>query len=492
MLFNSLEFLFFFPIVTIIYFLIPQRWRWFHLLMASCLFYMFFIPVYIFILIFTIIIDYYAGILIENREGKNRKRFLIMSLLANIGVLAVFKYYNFFIQNFNELFTYLKITTHEIPYLSIILPIGLSFHTFQAMSYTIEVYRGNQKAERHFGIYSLYVMFYPQLVAGPIERPQYLLPQFREKYYFDYLRISDGLKLMAWGLFKKVVIADRLTIIVDQVYKNPHNYHGTGLIIATLFFAFQIYCDFSGYTDIARGAAQVMGFQLMKNFKAPYLSSSVNEFWSRWHISLSSWFKDYLYISLGGNRVTVPRWFFNLFIVFLISGFWHGAKWTFVLWGAFHGILLILEIIKRNIFNCFSIQIKGRIFHYLSILITFILVCGSWIFFRANKLSDLRYILLHFFDNFTLFFNFSKLKNSGVFGNLFGGGITNYSPIDWTLSFILIFFIIITDRIEKKQGIIHYINSLSVYKRWFIYYIILFTIITLGKFGHNQFIYFQF
>src|ERR1700722_12844722 len=240
MLFNSIEFLLFFPIVTVLYFVLPHRWRWVHLLTASCVFYMFFIPAYIFILIFTIIIDYFAGILIENSFGKKRKRYLLVSLVANIGVLAVFKYYNFFIENINELLIHLNVSTNEIPLLNIILPIGLSFHTFQAMSYTIEVYRGNHKAERHFGIYSLYVMFYPQLVAGPIERPQHLLHQFREEHYFDYKRITDGLKLMACGMFKKVVIAARLTIIVDQVYTNPNHYHGTGLIIATVFFAFQI------------------------------------------------------------------------------------------------------------------------------------------------------------------------------------------------------------------------------------------------------------
>ncbi len=333
MLFNTVHFAIFFIIVTLLYFAVPHKYRWLLLLLSSCYFYMCFIPVYILILGFTIVVDYFAGIFLEIKNTAKRKYFLIASLIANIGVLAVFKYYNFINEN-------LTIILHgtgfhnPIPYLSILLPIGLSFHTFQAMSYTIEIYRGNLKAERHFGIYALYVMFYPQLVAGPIERPQNLIHQFYEKHIFDYQRITDGLKLMAWGLFKKVVIADRLAILVNQVYDNPTNYKGLPLIFATIFFSFQIFCDFSGYSDMAIGAAKVMGFKLMTNFNRPYSSKSISEFWKRWHISLSTWFRDYLYISFGGNRVSIPRWYFNLFFVFLVSGLWHGAKWTFVIWGA--------------------------------------------------------------------------------------------------------------------------------------------------------------
>jgi len=258
MLFNSFEFLLFFPLVTLIYFALPHKYRWFHLLLASCVFYSFFIPIYILILFFTIIIDYYAGIWIEQSHGKKRKSALIMSLVANIGVLSVFKYYNFFIDNFNSIL--FKINPDQLlPHWDIILPIGLSFHTFQAMSYTIEVYRGNQKAERHFGIYALYVMFYPQLVAGPIERPQNVIHQFYEKHEFNYELAKSGLRLMLWGMFKKVVIADRLSIFVNKVYGQPTDYQGLPLIVATLFFTFQIYCDFSGYSDIAIGKARSDG-----------------------------------------------------------------------------------------------------------------------------------------------------------------------------------------------------------------------------------------
>jgi alginate O-acetyltransferase complex protein AlgI len=314
MLFNSLEFLLFFPIVTILYFVFPYRFRWALLLAASC----YFKPIYILILGFTIIIDYYAGIYIEQSEGKKRKFYLTLSLIANIGVLAVFKYYNFLNLNLTWLLEGFSLK-NPVSFLSIALPVGLSFHTFQAMSYTIEVYRGNQKAEHHFGIYALYVMFYPQLVAGPIERPQNVLHQFYEKHDFDYQRVTDGLKLMAWGMFKKVVISDRLAVMVSQVYNDPYQQTGVPLLVGTICFSIQIFCDFSGYSDIALGSAEVMGFRLMKNFDRPYYAKTISEFWKRWHISLSTWFRDYLYISLGGNRVSKWRREYNLFIVFLVS-----------------------------------------------------------------------------------------------------------------------------------------------------------------------------
>jgi alginate O-acetyltransferase complex protein AlgI len=330
-LFNSLEFIAFFLIVTPLYYLLPHKFRWFHLLVASCWFYMAFVPIYIVILFGTIIIDYVAGILIEQARGNTRKHYLVVSLVANIGVLFVFKYYNFFIGNINDA------SGLSIPLLTILLPIGLSFHTFQAMSYTIEVYRGNQKAEKHFGIYALYVMFYPQLVAGPIERPQNILHQFHERKYFSYENVVNGLKMIAWGMFKKVVIADRLAVYVNEVFDHHAQYEGIPVIMACVFFALQIYLDFSAYSDIALGCAKTLGFDLMVNFRSPYFARSIAEFWSRWHISLSTWFRDYLYIPLGGNRISKKRTVLNQFIVFMISGFWHGANWTFVFWGFLHG-----------------------------------------------------------------------------------------------------------------------------------------------------------
>ena len=391
MLFNSIHFFLFFIIVTPLYFLLPHKFRWMLLLGASCYFYMAFVPVYILILGFTIVIDYFAGILLENTEGKKRKYWLIASLVANIGVLAVFKYYNFLNNNLSEFLSTLGYE-NTIPNLSILLPIGLSFHTFQAMSYTIEVYRGHQKAERHFGIYALFVMFYPQLVAGPIERPQNLLHQFREKHEFDYDRIVEGLKLMLWGLFMKLVVADRLAIYVNAVYNNADQHGGKTLALATVFFAFQIYCDFAGYSNMAIGAAKVMGFKLMTNFNRPYFSRSISEFWKRWHISLSTWFKDYLYISLGGNRVTIPRWYLNLFIVFVISGLWHGANWTFIIWGAINGFYLVFAIVtekwRKKMGNFLYLNRVPQLNNALQIGITFVLACFAWVFFRANTASD--------------------------------------------------------------------------------------------------------
>lgn len=359
--------------------MIPHKYRWVHLLFASCIFYMAFIPAYILILGFTIIIDYFAGILIENRTGKSRKYFLIMSIVANVAVLCIFKYYNFFIDNVNDLLASINIRTTPLPYLAIILPIGLSFHTFQAMSYTIEVYRGNQKAEKHFGIYALYVMYYPQLVAGPIERPQHILHQLKEPQKFEYDRVVDGLKQMAWGMFKKVVIADNLAGIVNMYYSSPESFNGFSAFLAVIFFSFQIYCDFSGYSDIAIGTSKVMGINLMKNFNQPYLANSISDFWKRWHISLSSWFRDYLYIPLGGNKVPIPRMYLNLMIVFVISGFWHGANWTFIVWGALHGLYLIIGLMISG--KSKNQKLPGRnpaAFPYLgTIFLTFLLVTFS-------------------------------------------------------------------------------------------------------------------
>jgi D-alanyl-lipoteichoic acid acyltransferase DltB (MBOAT superfamily) len=386
MLFNSIEFLIFFPVVTLLYFLLPHRWRWLHLLISSCIFYMAFIPAYILILFATILIDYYAGIMIGNASGKNRKRWLVLSIIANVGVLAVFKYYNFFIDNVNDLLHALGITTQNLPYLGIILPIGLSFHTFQAMSYTIEVYRGHQPPERHFGIYALYVMFYPQLVAGPIERPQNLLPQFHEKKYFNSAFLLQGLRLMLWGLFKKVVIADRLAMYVNAVYLEPEKFHALNLIIATVFFAIQIYCDFSGYSDMAIGAAKTMGYDLMVNFKRPYFAKNIQAFWARWHVSLSTWFRDYLYVALGGNRRGLRRTYINVAIVFLVSGFWHGANWTFIVWGALH-TLFIITYMLYNRHAPWKLP-NNAVVNFLSLGFTFVCVSFAWIFFRAENMQD--------------------------------------------------------------------------------------------------------
>ena len=454
----------------------PYKNRWFLLLISSCYFYMAFVPIYILILAFTIVIDYFAGIYIEKAQGKTRKLFLIFSLIANIGVLSVFKYYNFLNENLSFLLHAFG-WKDPIPFLSILLPIGLSFHTFQAMSYTIEVYRGHQKAERHFGIYSLYVMFYPQLVAGPIERPQNLLHQFREKYDFDYDRVVNGLKMILWGFVKKLVIADRLAIYVNAVYNNPEQHNGMTFLVATIFFAFQIYCDFSAYSDIAIGAAKVMGFKLMTNFNRPYFARDISEFWKRWHISLSTWFKDYFYISLGGNRVSIPRWYFNLLLVFLISGLWHGASWTYIIWGALNGFYLVFAIItydlRKKITRLIGLDKLPKLNHFLQIITTFILACFAWIFFRANNVTEA----------FDIVRKISKFD-----GRIF---IKDPSMIIYSLSAILLLFLVELKQ-EYYKGDFSFLNNRSWVVRHLSYSFLIMLILLFGVFDGGQFIYFQF
>jgi len=348
MLFNSIEFIIFFPIVVAAYFALPGKFRWILLLIASYYFYMCWNYNYIILILISTFIDYFAGLGMGKTKVQLKKNLLlILSLTANLGLLFFFKYLNFFSVNLNAFFDQINIF-YNVPQYDYLLPVGISFYTFQTLSYTIDVYSGKKEPEKHFGIFALYVSFFPQLVAGPIERSTRLLPQFYKHYKIDYVRIRDGVLLMVWGFFKKVVIADRLSEYVNTVYNNADNYGGFHDIIATFFFGTQIYCDFSGYSDIAIGSAMVLGYDLMLNFRRPYLSRSIKEFWSRWHISLSTWFRDYLYIPLGGNRVVKWRWYYNLFITFLISGLWHGANWTFVVWGALHGFYLLAAIVTNN------------------------------------------------------------------------------------------------------------------------------------------------
>ncbi|MCX6048187.1 MAG: MBOAT family protein [Chloroflexi bacterium] len=476
MLFNSLSFAIFFIVVTTAYFLLPYRWRWALLLGASCYFYMAFVPIYILILLFTILVDYIAGIQIEQAQGQQRKLFLIFSIIANVGVLALFKYFNFLNANFASLAHFLD-WNYPVHNLSILLPIGLSFHTFQSLSYTIEVYRGHQKAERHLGIFALYVMFYPQLVAGPIERPQHILHQFREQHDFDYERVKSGLILMAWGLFKKVVIADRLAVFVNTIYGDPTHYTGFALVLATYFFAYQIYCDFSGYSDIAVGASRVMGFRLMENFHQPYLAQSIAEFWRRWHISLSTWFRDYLYIPLGGNRVSQGRWYLNTLIVFTVSGLWHGASWTFIIWGALHGFYMIMGSLTKGKWALDTSRWGRLAFlgNWVNVLITFHLVAFAWIFFRAATLHDAWYIVTHLFADFHFRLNY------GI-----GFGV---AP-----ALIVLFCIAFMEGVQwlHRSGRINFTIQ-PVWARWSFYYVMIVLIVLFGVMKSNaQFIYFQF
>ena len=467
MLFNSLHFFIFFIIVTLGYWSLGWKGRWRLLLFASCYFYMVFKPIYIFILFFTIIIDYFAGIWLEKTEGKSRKWLLITSLISNIGILAFFKYYSFLFENLNHILGIFQVK-NPLPIFDYMLPIGLSFHTFQAMSYTIEVYRGNQKAEHHFGIYALYVMFYPQLVAGPIERPQNILYQFHTKFEYDWEKVKSGLMMMAWGLFKKVVIADRLSMVVDFAYKNPSEQTGLTLLVATFFYTFQIYCDFSGYSDIALGSAKVMGFDLMENFRTPYFSTSISEFWRRWHISLSTWFRDYLYIPLGGNRVSEWRRYFNQFFVFMVSGLWHGAEWTFVIWGSLHGFYLIFAVLRDKYLPNIGLP-KNLIGKSINLITTFILVMLAWVFFRAKGTYDAFLILKKMSS-----FSFSQVLK------------TPLNQIEMWFSIVLICFLLWK---ESKFFQINTKNNLQFYGLSFVFTTLIYFF---GVFNTNQFIYFQF
>ncbi|WP_394994055.1 MBOAT family O-acyltransferase [Emticicia sp.] len=469
MLFNSLQFIFFFIVVTLAYYSLPHRGRIWLLLLASCYFYAVFKPIYILILFVTIIVDYFAGIWIANNTGSKRKWILVLSLVSNIGFLAYFKYYNFFIENLNNTLFNFGSNAH-FDLLDILLPIGLSFHTFQAMSYTIEVYRGNQKAEKDFSIYALYVMFYPQLVAGPIERPQNLLWQFHTHFKYNFENIKAGLMRIAWGMFKKVVIADRLAMLVDYSYDNPLDHNGLTLLVATIFFTFQIYCDFSGYSDIAIGTARVMGFKLMENFDAPYSSTSISEFWRRWHISLSGWFRDYLYIPLGGNRVREYRKYFNLFFVFMMSGLWHGAAWTYIVWGALHGIYLVFAQL-RDKYLPFSLSKSPNapITKFINLTITFILVMFTWVFFRAKGMSNAKIIFKKIFS----FSSYDAIATPFYFNEMI---------FCWVLIVILLL----------KDKFLRNISTQNTTKFYISFSILIILCYFLGVFTSNQFIYFQF
>ncbi len=485
MLFNSVPFLLFFVIVASVYFAIPHKLRAFYLLVASCYFYMAFVPKYVLILFFLITIDYFAGIWIEESKSQRRKKvYLILSIISTCAVLFFFKYFDFFNSIFADVARFLNLNYPVKPW-DIFLPIGLSFHTFQSLSYVIEVYRGNQKAERHFVIYAVFVMFFPQLVAGPIERAKNLLHQFYERHTFDYARVTDGLKLALWGLFKKVVIADRLAIFVNAVYNNPTDYSGWPLIMATIFFAFQIYCDFSGYSDIAIGVAQVLGFRLMDNFNRPYFSKSVPEFWKRWHISLTSWFKDYLYIPMGGNRAGKVRWYLNLFIVFLLSGLWHGANWTFVIWGALNGFYLLCSIWTSK-WRARLVELTGigqfpKFHKLIRVAITFMLICFSWIFFRANTLADAWYIVTHLANGLT---NPDTLP---AFWTGFGLGFKSF-----VVAVTAIIFMEFIHLIQRHKNIRHMLADKPAPVRVFVYISVVIGILLFGKFDNQQFIYFQF
>jgi len=399
----------------------------------------------------------------------------MLSLGVNLGVLFLFKYFNLLNEAIRVAFNELNIF-YDIPAFNLLLPVGISFYTFQTLAYSIDVYRGKMQPEENFRDFALYVSFFPQLVAGPIERATNLLPQFKRTYRYDYIRVVGGLQQMLWGFFKKLVIADRLAPLVNEVYNNPNEHSSITILTATYLFAIQIYCDFSGYSDIAIGAARTMGYDLMDNFRVPYLSKSIREFWQRWHISLSTWFRDYLYIPLGGNRVKVYRWYLNLMVVFVVSGFWHGANWTFLIWGALHGIYLIMEILKNRWFpNSFKI---GKI---ASTFFTFNMVVLAWIFFRANSVGDAFYIINKIR---TIFNDFSVQK---VISAVFWQDSKGSMLVTLAITTFFLFIDPIMDSLVKK---IKYNKKLPY--GMIVSSILAASIMLFGAFGEVEFIYFQF
>ena len=488
MLFNSLQFVIFFPIVIILYFLIPYKKRWILLLIASYYFYMCWKVDYILLIIISTLIDYIcSNKMSQIKEKVKRKKWLLISIFSNIGILFGFKYFNFFSDNIQTLFNNYNIF-YETPLFNVLLPVGISFYTFQTLSYTIDVYNNKTPAQKHLGVFAVYVSFFPQLVAGPIERSNHLLPQFFREHDFSYIRVKAGLQKMLWGFFKKIVIADNLAILVDGVYNNVDNYSGLTLIVATIFFTFQIYCDFSGYSDIAIGTAKVMGFELRENFKRPYFSKSIREFWQRWHITLSTWFRDYVYIPLGGNRTIKWRWYYNIFITFLVSGLWHGANWTFVIWGALHGTYLIIALVLTNPKKQFSslIQKQSKSFNkLLDVTITFILVAFAWIFFRANNLDDAIYIISNLFVNYNEIINLSELR-------IQFRGIGLFQE-DLIKCFLLILALFLYSSYERSGNVWGKLQQKPKWIRWSIYYILVYCILFIAPHSNvNNFIYFQF
>ncbi len=486
MLFNSIDFAIFFPTVFILYWTLSKHLvaRNVLLLVSSYLFYGWWDWRFLFLIIISSFVDFHTGQKISNTSNvRKRKYYLLVSLLVNLGFLVYFKYTNFFIETFVDSFKLFG-KNLEVSTLNIILPVGISFYTFQTLSYTIDIYRKQLEPTKSWLPFFAFVAFFPQLVAGPIERARHLLPQFYKKHKFNYSQVKSGLLLMAFGLFKKMVIADRLAVLVNQVYNNPEAYQGIDMIIATIFFAFQIYCDFSGYSDIAIGASRAMGFDLMKNFDSPYLSKSITEFWRRWHISLSTWFRDYVYIPLGGSRNGKYKTYLNLFIVFLVSGLWHGAAMTFVVWGAIHGTVIVLEKVfseqRRAIYEKLKISKRSMIRKVIFIPLIFSIVCFAWIFFRANSLEDSLLII-----NKVANINFQEL-------NIFNLGLVKN---EFILSLILIICLILIEWYNKKNSLLSWLNNQRIVFRWVVYVLILNSIIILGVYGSqapSDFIYFQF
>ena len=486
MLFNSLPFIVFFPLVVALYFAFPYRIRWLLLLVASYVFYMWWNPRYAVLIFTSTVIDYFAALQMGKQpDRRGRRKYLYISLLGNLGLLGFFKYFNFLNESIRAVMDSTGVP-YPVPALDILLPVGISFYTFQTLGYAVDVYRGDQKPERHFGIFALYVSFFPQLVAGPIERSKRLMPQLHTRHPWSYERTLAGLRLMLWGFFKKVLIADGLAEVVDFIYGDPTAQTGIQLAVGNYVFAVQIYCDFSGYSDIACGAAKVMGYDLMENFRRPYFSESMAEFWRRWHISLMTWFRDYVYFPLGGGRVGRWRTYRNIMIVFLISGIWHGASWKFVVWGAFNAVILIVTpwaiVLASWGLHAMNLPVlpwknrKGRI---LAVFITFHLWWYSIISFRADSLSDAVYIMMHIHQWH------DPLEQLGVLLDRFG---PRWSVI--MVAFVALLFSV--EFLERHRDSREVIGFWPVWLRVPACAALLIAVLVFGEFGLRQFVYFQF
>ncbi|MDP8232128.1 MAG: MBOAT family O-acyltransferase [Candidatus Zophobacter franzmannii] len=448
-----------------LYFITPHKGRWSLLLASSFFFYSCWKPAYLLLIITSIVVDYFAAIGIEKATEKTTKKILLgLSLLTNLGMLFVFKYFKFFLFNISQLIPQISLPP-DSALMQLVLPVGISFYTFQTMGYTIDVYNNKMKAERHMGYFALYVSFFPQLVAGPIERAGHLIPQFKKKRKVDINNLINGSARILWGFFKKVVIADRLALFADVVFANPTDYSGFTLVLGILFFTFQIYCDFSGYSDVAIGIAKVMGIDLIENFKLPYNAINVKDFWNRWHISLSSWFRDYLYIPLGGSRASLIKTTFNLLVVFTLSGLWHGANWTFLLWGLIHGLYLLIYK--------FTKPISSKLPKLVNVTITFFAVSFAWVFFRAKTVNDAFYILGNIF---------SKTSWKGFLPGL--------TLTDLILSIIFIIFMAIIHRVLNYN--LSKITEIKPWKQILFFSVTFCLVISFGIFNENKFLYFQF
>ena len=482
MLFNSLQFVFFFPAVVCGFFLLPQRFRWALLLAASYYFYMCWRAEYLLLIVASTLIDYVAGLKMGAHETRaGRRPWLILSLTCNLGLLFAFKYWNFFNDSARYLFDQFNLF-YDVPAFQLLLPVGISFYTFQTLSYSIDVYRGHRDPERHLGIFALYVSFFPQLVAGPIERSTTLIPQLRAAQSWDWLRIREGLTQMLMGFFKKLVIADRLSLYVDEVYANSEAYHGVPMWTATWFFAIQVYCDFSGYSDIAIGGARVMGYDLMTNFKRPYLAQSFKAFWERWHISLTTWFRDYVYFPMGGSKLGRTRTYVNMLILFTLCGLWHGARWNCVLWGTVNGVYLVMGQltvgIQDKLARLVGLHKLPPLRKVLNILITFNLFTLSLMIWRSTTIPN------------TIF----NLRQAFSPGDDWGRLTSPMNPYELGIALLGLGALLLYEIAQelKDSELIRELNARSAWIRWPVYYSLLFSVLIFGIFEHKEFVYFQF